>query len=191
MCSYVTYKVMMGNFQTFVTRPIRAFNIENRTRRLLAKEKLTPAPQHASVGKQKELVDKMCPNFMEEHYKKNTQLDDRLKNIYVKSTDPMETEEAIKSIRPLPQERGIQEYDFSYYDSDNVPEGKCSLNQVLTFLKNHSDNPDVYTADKIAAEYKLDKDVVESILIHFQVPHLRVKTLQIDSNPIVELIEKE
>ncbi|XP_078035285.1 NADH dehydrogenase [ubiquinone] 1 alpha subcomplex assembly factor 4 isoform X3 [Augochlora pura] len=173
----------MGNIYTFITRPLRSFNIENRAQRVLGKDKPIPAPQYPSTAKQKELVDKLYPNFLEEHYKKDKQLDDRLKNIYVTSNDPMEIVKPVTSTRPLPGKRAdAEEYDFSYYDASHTPEGKCSLNQALTFLTNHVQSPDVYTVDKIAAEYKLDKNVVESILKHFTVPIFRDKVTETKQN---------
>lgn len=113
----------MGKIYSYFSRPIRSFNIENRTERILAKSKPTPAPQYPSVKKQKEMVDKcklfsehsspilktklfcfvfvsemiitiiflkfifvsVYPDFMETHLKKDAQLDDRLKQVFVQS----------------------------------------------------------------------------------------------------------
>ena len=56
----------MGKVYSYITRPIRSFNIENRTARILERKKPILAPQYPSVEKQKELVDK-C-KFFSQHF---------------------------------------------------------------------------------------------------------------------------
>ncbi|CAD1473534.1 unnamed protein product, partial [Heterotrigona itama] len=46
----------MGKVYSYITRPIRSFNIENRTAHILERKKPIPAPQYPSVEKQKELI---------------------------------------------------------------------------------------------------------------------------------------
>lgn len=48
----------MGKVYSYITRPIRSFNIENRTVRILDKEKPVRAPEYPSVQRQREIVDK-------------------------------------------------------------------------------------------------------------------------------------
>ncbi|KZC09905.1 PREDICTED: protein NDUFAF4 homolog [Dufourea novaeangliae] len=165
----------MGKVYSYFTRPIRSFNIENRAHRVISKEKPVPAPQYPSVTKQKELVDKLYPNYMEIHYKKNKQLDEHLKNVYVTSNDSVrEPEGEAVSTKPLPQDRKHPpELQFGFYQSDIIPEGKCTLKQALTFIGKHNENSSEYTAEIIAIEYKLDKQVVVNILKHFKIPHVR------------------
>ncbi|XP_076287730.1 NADH dehydrogenase [ubiquinone] 1 alpha subcomplex assembly factor 4-like [Lasioglossum baleicum] len=172
-------KLIMGKVLSLLTRPIRTLNIENRAAKVISREKPIPAPQHASVSKQKELVDKMYPNFMEEHNKKNRALDDRLKNVFVTSEDPVQPEQKTKeeSTKVMPQ-KGVSapQFEFGFYEADIVPEGKCSLRGALVFMKAHIDNPTEHTTEKIAAQYKLDKTVVASILKHFTIPELQTKS---------------
>ncbi|KAL6448895.1 hypothetical protein ACFW04_000562 [Cataglyphis niger] len=159
----------MGKVYSLLTRPIRTFNVENRAARIISREKPIPAPQYPSTEKQKKLSDKVNPNFLKEHYQKNVQLDQRLKNVFVTSTDPQKVIEPTRESRPLPQNRrAIDEYTFDFFEPTTIPVGKCSLKQVLTFLSQHKYDPATYSSENIAAEYKIDKKVVENILKHFK-----------------------
>ncbi|KAL6448897.1 hypothetical protein ACFW04_000562 [Cataglyphis niger] len=151
----------MGKVYSLLTRPIRTFNVENRAARIISREKPIPAPQYPSTEKQKKLSDKVNPNFLKEHYQKNVQLDQRLKNVFVTSTDPQKVIEPTRESRPLPQNRrAIDEYTFDFFEPTTIPVGKCSLKQVLTFLSQHKYDPATYSSENIAAEYKIDKKVV-------------------------------
>ncbi|EGI61360.1 Protein NDUFAF4-like protein [Acromyrmex echinatior] len=77
----------MGKIYSVLTRPIRTFNIENRAAKLISREKPVPAPQYASTEKQKKFSDQVNPYFLKDHYQKNMQLDQRLKDVFVTSTD--------------------------------------------------------------------------------------------------------
>ena len=174
----------MGKVYSYFSRPLRTFNIENRTERILAKSKPTPAPQYPYVKKQKEVVDKLYPNFMETHLKKDTQLDDRLKQVFVESDN--QKVEVSPSTKSLPQDRSQTPlFEYGVYVSDVIPEGKCSLRQALDFISKHNENPTEYSAKQIAQEYKLDEQVVENILKHFKIPNVKqFKRRQIDWTPV-------
>lgn len=162
----------MGKVYSTLTRPVRMFNIMNRAERVISREKPTPAPQYAAAEKQRRLTDKVNPRFLEEHYQKNAQLDRRLKDVFVTSTDPQEIKESTGESKPLPQERRSREDEFLYepYESTAViPIGKCSLRQALTFLLQHKRDPVMYNSENIASEYKMDKKVVDDILKYFKV----------------------
>lgn len=65
------------------------------------------------------------------------------------------------STKPLPQDRGHPPiFQYGFYESHVIPEGKCSLKQALIFLTQHSENPTEHSVEKIAVEYKLDKEIV-------------------------------
>ncbi|XP_011877275.1 PREDICTED: protein NDUFAF4 homolog isoform X2 [Vollenhovia emeryi] len=148
---------------SMLTRPVRLFNIENRARKVISQEKPKPAPQYAATEKQKRLMDEVNPHFMEGHYKKNVQLDQRLKDVFVTSMDPQEVNEPTKESKSLPQSRKNPEIDFLYepYETTVIPVGKCSLKQALTFLMQHKSDPVTYSSETIASEYKMDKEVVD------------------------------
>ncbi|KAK9301559.1 hypothetical protein QLX08_006114 [Tetragonisca angustula] len=157
----------MGKVYSYITRPIRSFNIENRTARILERKKPILAPQYPSVEKQKELVDKLKPDFKETMFKKDPELHDRLKNVFVQSKDPEITP---TSHRPLPQDR-------SYYSLDEISKsivpikGKCTVNQIVEFITKHQENKTEYSIEKISQDYKIDKKTVENILQNFKLFH--------------------
>lgn len=60
----------------------------------------------------------------------------------------------------LPQDRrNMGENAFNFYEPLVVPEGKCSIIQILSFISQHKYDP-AYSSEKIAAEFKLDKKIV-------------------------------
>ncbi|CAL7934022.1 unnamed protein product [Xylocopa violacea] len=159
----------MGKIYSILTRPIRNFNIENRARRVISRKKPIPAPVHASVEKQRMMVEKLNPNFMAEHYKKDPKLHDHLKSVYVESEDigPPKT-----SSRSLPQYRGEPIAGYYDYYNDIAVSGKCSLKQAIKFLTMHKEDPVKYSIEKISEEYQLDKQLVENIVTNFKVFHV-------------------
>ncbi|KAG5316709.1 NDUF4 protein, partial [Acromyrmex insinuator] len=173
----------MGKIYSVLTRPIRTFNIENRAAKLISREKPVPAPQYASTEKQKKFSDQVNPYFLKDHYQKNMQLDQRLKDVFVTSTDSQEMKESARDFKVLPQNRRSWENNFTFesYESTMIPMGKCSLKQALTFLLQHKRDPIKYNSENIASEYKMDKKVIDDILKYFK---LYVTALPNNSKPI-------
>lgn len=50
---------------------------------------------------------------------------------------------------------------------ENIPKGKVSIVEALTFLNNHKLYPDTWTSEKIAEEYYLEQKDVNSVLKYF------------------------
>ncbi|XP_025263488.1 protein NDUFAF4 homolog [Camponotus floridanus] len=158
----------MGKVYSMLIRPIRTFNIENRATRIISREKPIPAPQYPSTERQKKLSEEVNPNFIKEHYQKNMQLDQRLKDVFVTSTDPQEAIEPMREPRLLPQNRITPEYSLDFFEPTMIPAGKCSLKQILEFIMQHKHDPVTYNSENIAVEYKIDKKIVDDILKHFK-----------------------
>ncbi|XP_029168206.1 protein NDUFAF4 homolog isoform X2 [Nylanderia fulva] len=151
----------MGKVYSLLTRPIRTFNIANRAERIISREKPVPAPQYAYAEKQKKFADKVNPNFLKEHYQKNMQLDQRLKDVFVTSTDPEKVIEPTKESRSLPQNRHApDEFIFDFYEPTMIPVGKCSMKQAMQFIWDHQHDPVTYNSEHIAAGYKIDKKIM-------------------------------
>ncbi|KYQ48633.1 Protein NDUFAF4 like protein [Trachymyrmex zeteki] len=188
----------MGKIYSALTRPIRTFNIENRAAKLISREKPVPAPQYVATEKQKKLSDQVNPHFLEDHYKKNMQLDQRLKDVFVTSTDLQDIKEPAKDSKILPQNRRSWENDFTFesYEPTVIPMGKCSLKQALTFLLQHKHDPIKYSSENIASEYKIDKKVIDDILKYFKLyvtasnnQEPSIKFLDSIEDPIQEFID--
>jgi len=182
----------MGKIYSVLTRPVRTFNIANRAERVISREKPIPAPQYAVTEKQKKLTDKVNPHFLEEHYQKNVQLDQRLKDVFVTSTDQhsQEIKESTGESKPLPQNRHSWENEFMYefYEPTVIPVGKCSLKQTLTFISQHKHDPIKYNSENIASEYKLDKKVVDDILKYFKL--YVIKSEKQDERPLEDSVQE-
>ncbi|XP_043581230.1 protein NDUFAF4 homolog isoform X1 [Bombus pyrosoma] len=175
----------MGTVYSYITRPIRSFNIENRTARILGKEKPIPAPEYPSAQRQREVVDKSIsilvkPNLKDTQHKKDHELDDRLKSVFVQSKDP-EIEPTQVSSRPLPQNRSQYSLD-EYYETLVPRKGKCTIKEVVTFLTKHQENEAEYSIERISQKYQIDKQTVENILTSYKLFHAMtdVKQLKIE-----------
>ncbi|XP_050575128.1 protein NDUFAF4 homolog [Bombus affinis] len=170
----------MGAVYSYITRPIRSFNIENRTARILDKEKPISSPEYPSVQRQREVVDKLKPNLRDTQNKKDHELNDRLKSVFVQSKDP-EIEPTQVSSRPLPVDRS--QYSLDEFYEPLVPQkGKCTIKEVVTFLTKHQENKVEYSIERISQKYQIDKQTVENILTSYKLFHVMtdVKQLKIE-----------
>lgn len=129
------------------------------------------------------------PEFVEQASKKDSLLDDRLKQVFVTSSDYVSSRQRLFSVfyqnfifqleqkryidpeKPLPLIRTTPaEYDLGYHETDvkRVPRGKCTLRQAIKFISEHQQKPDEVTAEMIANEFKLKQETVGDILEHFR-----------------------
>lgn len=166
---------MMGALVTKALRPIKSFNIENRAHRVISKEKPTPAPRYPDNIEDLKRTLEAEPDIDEKLDKKNEELDKRLKDVYVTSFGrpeddiTREIKSDNKSKRPLPQDRKMpEEYDFGFKEPDKVTYGRTTLRDAINFISAHQTNPSEITAAKIALEYKLKEEDVESVLKYFK-----------------------
>lgn len=164
----------MGALVSKALRPIKSFNIENRAHRVISKEKPIPAPQYESTLQDLKRTSELVPDLDEKLNKKDSALDERLKNVYVTAHGRPEddiTKEKIKENpnRPLPQDRAqVQDFDLGFKEPERVPYGRTTLRHTLEFMESHQMNPEEVTATKIAYEYKLKEEDVEVILKYFK-----------------------
>ncbi|NXO35645.1 NDUF4 factor, partial [Locustella ochotensis] len=150
-----------------VTRVFRNFNVENRARREISKEKPTPAPRHRTA-KLDTTAD--SPEIKEEVLRKDDRLLTLLKDVYVESRDPpVRVKDGGGEHLPSKQEekRLTKLGHLEALDVKKVPKGKISLVEALTLLNNHKLQPQIWTAEKIAAEYSLELKEVNSLLEFF------------------------
>ncbi|XP_012276588.1 protein NDUFAF4 homolog [Orussus abietinus] len=165
----------MGKVYSILGRRLQRFNVDNRAQKILSRDKQNPAPQYKSTQEQLNIVKKLYPDFMEKHNKKDKELDHRLKDVRIVSHDPEGIKENVKSDpkRSLPHERiTAPEFEFGFYEPSVIPEGKCSLKQVLKLIENHAQDPQTHTAASIAQKYKLDPKHVENILRYYKMYEL-------------------
>ncbi|NWH77145.1 NDUF4 factor, partial [Piaya cayana] len=152
-----------------LSRVLRSFNVESRARREISKEKPTPAPRHPGHRLDR-LGDR--PEIQEEISKKDDRLLSLLKDVYVESRDPPgRVKDGGAEHLPCKQveKRLTKLGHLGDLDVKKVPKGKISIVEALTLLNNHKLNPQIWTAEKIAAEYSLElKDV--KCLLEFFIP---------------------
>lgn len=165
----------MGAIVGKLQRRIRRFNIDNRARAIISKDKPTPAPQYEATKKQLELAQEISPDFLENHYRKNIKLDEHLKTVYVTSTKPKEDIFSKPNTnRPLPMLKTSEDLEFGFYMPNEAPAGKCTLVQIFNLLTQHKDDPIKYNADALATQYKLDKETVDKLLEYYKLYYLHI-----------------
>lgn len=164
----------MGALVTRALRPIKSFNIENRAHRVISKDKPDPAPAYPHALEDLKRTLETVPDIDEKLDKKDPGLDDRLKNVYVTShgrpEDDLTREQKEQSTtRPLPANRKlVGDFEMGFKEPDKVRYGKTTLRHAITFIGAHQTNPNEITTSKIALEYKLKEDDVQSILKYFK-----------------------
>lgn len=129
---------------SLVTRPIQRFNIENRTEKLLSKDKPKSAPKFAADANILEEIRKTRPDIAEATSKKDVELLARLKDVYVASSDPHDFDPDINRKlpvnpdRPLPGKfvRGNPSGGFAEASRlfGKTPPGKLSVSDVEDIL---------------------------------------------------------
>ncbi|CAD7085040.1 unnamed protein product [Hermetia illucens] len=162
----------MGKVMSVMMRKANRFNVENRAHRLLDKEKRDIAPKFESNLRDMERVLKEEPDYIEKQSRKDTGLDNRLKQVYVTSKDTfidLEKRQAENPNRPLPLDRAVvQDFEYGFMEPSRVTPGRCTLRQAMQFITDHNSDPEKWTRQKIAEEYKLKEENVGKILDYFR-----------------------
>ncbi|XP_062552180.1 protein NDUFAF4 homolog [Armigeres subalbatus] len=155
----------MGKVLSVVVRQVNRFNVESRAEKVISQSKPKPAPKFQSNLNDLQRVLDENPDLINELNKKNTALDNKLKQVFVTSTD-VTPQPASK--KPLPLLRTIsEEFEYGHMEPQSVPKGHCTLRQAIEFISNHHTVPDIWTSSKIANDYAMKETLVNSILKHF------------------------
>ncbi|XP_059472636.1 protein NDUFAF4 homolog [Neocloeon triangulifer] len=164
----------MGNAASRVfntaTKGLRDFNVENRAHRVISRDKPKPAPRYPADERELERIVKEHPEVLLEQTKKLTDLDKRLKTVFVVSHDPEhDVKQQPSSNRPLPVARNSpQRPEFGFEEPAEVAPGKVTLKNVLQFIYDHQTDPLKWSKENIAKQYKLEAECVENILANFR-----------------------
>jgi ribonucleotide reductase alpha subunit len=73
--------------------------------------------------------------------------------------------------KPLPLSRtAVPAFEMGYQEPDpkRVATGKITLRQAIKFISDHQTEPNEWTAERIAKEYKMKQENVENILENFR-----------------------
>uniref|UniRef100_A0A1B6E004 Protein NDUFAF4 homolog n=1 Tax=Clastoptera arizonana TaxID=38151 RepID=A0A1B6E004_9HEMI len=164
----------MGKVLSSLSRHVKIYNVEERAFKVISKEKPVPAPLHQKSLQEIEQLKRENPSALSEQQEKNEQLDQHLKNVYVLSHDPKKKSPEFSKSREiaglLPQLRKpFIDHEYGYFEPDkkSIAPGKFTLKQAIKFLSKHQEQPDVYTAEVIAKEHKIDQNLAENVIRYF------------------------
>ncbi|XP_037987830.1 NADH dehydrogenase [ubiquinone] 1 alpha subcomplex assembly factor 4 isoform X3 [Motacilla alba alba] len=109
------------------------------------------------------------PEIKEEVLRKDDRFLTLLKDVYVESKDPpVQVKDGGQRLPSKQEEKRLTKLGhLEGLDVKKVPKGKISLVEALTLLNNHKLQPQIWTAEKIAAEYSLELKEVNSLLEFF------------------------
>ncbi|XP_067002784.1 protein NDUFAF4 homolog [Anabrus simplex] len=160
----------MGKVLSVLQRKANRFNVENRAHKVISREKPTPAPLHPSSKRELDKIERDHPNYLQDLQTKDLKLDERLKDVYVKSQDPLIANPLQSSEdRPLPLNRQpFQEPEFGFIEPTTIPRGRFTLRQAMKFITDYQGDPKVWSAAAIAKDYHLDKDALGKILHYYK-----------------------
>ncbi|XP_048205892.1 NADH dehydrogenase [ubiquinone] 1 alpha subcomplex assembly factor 4-like [Perognathus longimembris pacificus] len=150
-----------------VFRAIRNFKLENRVEQEISKRKPSTVPKHPSTKKL--LLEQMNhhPEMEGEVTKKDSKLLSLLKDVYVDSRDPVPSLKVKVQPKPLPKELRMPKDHHSEMNVTGIPKGKISIIEAPTLFNNHKLYTETWTAEKIAQEYYLELNDVNSLLKYF------------------------
>merc|ERR1711915_640291 len=133
----------------------------------MGEENRPKAPRHTSTAKIIEDTIRDQPDDVKKSLaEEDPRLMNRLKQVYVTSHDPMPQKEIPDNPnRPLPVSRESRiDPEFGFFESQRVAYGKTSLRTAIEVITKHQEDPEIFTAKRLAMEHKLDIGITEKIL---------------------------
>ncbi|XP_055906918.1 protein NDUFAF4 homolog [Eupeodes corollae] len=180
----------MGKVVSKMGRAINRFNVENRAHRVLERDKPTAAPKFDSNIQDLKRALELDPMLVEKLNKKDSHLDDRLKNVYVTSEDryiDYDLKRPQSDDRTLPLDRKIvEDFEYGFKEPVRVTPGRCTLRQAMKFITDHQGDPNLWTPKKIAADYKIKEEVVEKIVSHFMSFQIYIPDINSKDNILIQ-----
>ncbi|XP_005002683.1 NADH dehydrogenase [ubiquinone] 1 alpha subcomplex assembly factor 4 [Cavia porcellus] len=167
-----------------VSRAVRNFNLENRAEREISKVKPSMAPRHPSTQSVLREQKSDHAEIEREIARKNEKLLSLLKDVYVDSKDPVSSQVKDAATQQEPKEFRLPKGHHFGMDIKNIPMGKISIVEAVTLLNNHKLYPETWTAEKIAQEYHLKLEDVNSLLKYFVT--FEVKNFSPENKNIIE-----
>jgi len=170
-------------YGSVVRRPLQRYNVEHRAEKMVKKfEDPAAAPHRAPMYKSDAEVLKAVrrdnPELLQEVATKDDPLHDRLKTVYVSSTDPAPDPRAEQSEdKPLPRDVRQHYQDFLPAQmrveregvSRTLPRGKVSLGQAVEFITKHAETEGSFGAEQISKDYRLNQEVVANTIKYYSI----------------------
>ncbi|KAF7992336.1 hypothetical protein HCN44_001661 [Aphidius gifuensis] len=158
----------MGGVIARLSKPIRTFNIEHRAQKVINKKPVV-APSYESVEKLKKAANEINPNFMKEHYVKDSILNARLREVYVSSHMKEAVSEDFPE-KPMPQNRRHErDFDYGFWEPNEIPKGNARFRDILQLMSDNMNDSEKYNAENLALKYQLNQNDVENILEYYRV----------------------
>lgn len=113
----------------------------------------------------------MIPDIKEQLSRKDSDLDDRLKKVFVTSKDSstVPDPEKININRPLPADtKRQQDSDYGHLEPEFVTPGKVTLRQAIQFISDHQTDPKKFPLPKLVDQYKVKDEDMFNILQYFK-----------------------
>jgi len=178
----------MGNqvsrvYGFLVRRPLQRYNVENRAEKMINKfedPNAVPyrAPMFKSDAQLLEELKKESPEIFSETVKKDDVLLQRLKSVYVDSTDP-EIDQRLKETKDRPLPKDVRQHYVDFVPAQMrlertgttrvVPRGKVTLNQAVEMLTRNSQSSGKFGPQEISDEYRISSSTALNIIQHFEV----------------------
>lgn len=117
------------------------------------------------------------PDIQEQLSRKDSDLDDRLKKVFVTSKDRqiVPDPERININRPLPVDTKRQEdSDYGHLEPEFITPGKVTIKQAIQFISDHQTDEKKFPLPKIVDQYKLKDEDVFNVLQYFRAFKLHV-----------------
>jgi len=165
-----------------VKRPMQRFNVDHRAEKMVTKfedPNASPhrAPMFMSDAQLLEEIRKENPEVHAATTRKDDELHERLKSVYVSSSDPRLEEVHETESKPLPRDVTQHYQDFVPAQmraerpgvARTLPRGKVSLDQSVEFLTKYSSSQGEFGATEISNQYRLNPEVVKNILNYYNI----------------------
>jgi len=183
-----------------VKRPLQRYNVEHRAEKVINKIQDPDAPAMRSPMYQSDaaLLDeirKTNPGMAESAVRRDGSLHQRLKSVYVESTDPVLEESSSHPIhaKNLPKDTAQYSYDFVpaqlRLDTDQqarrtLPRGKVTIGQAVDFLTRFKETRGTFDHGAIADQYRLNPETTKHAVDYFTIFNItETKTRESESTP--------
>lgn len=169
-------------YGALVRRPLQRYNVDHRAEKVIRKiEDPTAAPMrapmYASDAELLEEIRRTKPEVADSQVRKDSELHNRLRDVFITSEDPDMAPQPPRVDRPLPRDTRQYSYDFVPAQrrleregvSRALPRGKVSLEQAVEFIARHKETEGGQDHVVVADKYRVNPETARNTLKYFHV----------------------
>ncbi|KAI0978158.1 hypothetical protein GJ496_007545 [Pomphorhynchus laevis] len=163
----------MGNYIRFIKRPFWKINSLNRSIKYIEKcESINAAKNRDSTNYRTSITPKI--ETIDESDRRNRALIENLKLLRVNTTAGLSGEQQSKipdnAIKwEFADDQTKAEFgDHGYEEPNQIPEGCISVRRLFDLTMKFNNDPDMFTVENLALEYKLPVDTTRKLLDTYQ-----------------------